>query len=139
MPRRDYVTLQRRAVVMLTESASRTQTHSRISKPRLAAQNAPMPDQIPKPSTVKSFQVPDTRLPFINGEIAQVNFQNQPHLVSGIWGNANAGGRIYFWNPLTGTHAMRMMPKPSPGVYMLQTGPDGKLYLGDGRCDLYRY
>jgi hypothetical protein len=90
-------------------------------------------------SSRRVFQVPPTRLPFINGEIAQLKIKGEPHLVSGIWGNEYAGGRIYFWNPLTGSHFMRPMPKPSPGVYMLQPGPDGRLYLGDGRGDLYRY
>jgi len=85
------------------------------------------------------FQVPPTRLPFINGEIAQLTINNEPHLVSAIWGNDYAGGRLYFWNPLTNSHFMRPMPKPSPGVYMLQTAPDNRLYLVDGRGDLYRY
>src|ERR1043165_6895624 len=87
----------------------------------------------------RTFQSPETRLPFINGEIAQVQFQGAPHLVSGVWANEYAGGRIYFWNPLTDFHAMRKVPKPSPGVYMLQVAADGRLYLGDGRGDLYRY
>jgi hypothetical protein len=85
------------------------------------------------------FKVPDTRLPFINGEITQVEFQGKPHVVSGVWAGTLAGARIYFWDPVGKTQAMRALPKESPGVYMLKTGPDGRLYLGDGKGDLYRY
>lgn len=87
----------------------------------------------------RTFQVPDTRLPFINGEITQVEFQGKPHVVSGVWAGTLAGARIYFWDPIARTQAMRKLPQDSPGVYMLRTGPDGRLYLGDGKGDLYRY
>ncbi|HTL28698.1 MAG TPA: hypothetical protein VL282_05750, partial [Tepidisphaeraceae bacterium] len=85
------------------------------------------------------FKVPDTRLPFINGEITEVEFEGSPHVVSGVWAGTLAGARIYFWDPVTGKQAMRQLPKESPGVYMLRTAPDGRLYLGDGKGDLYRY
>ena len=42
--------------------------------------------------STRTYEVPETRLPFVNGEIAQVDFQGTPHLVSGVWG-ATAGGR----------------------------------------------
>lgn len=34
---------------------------------------------------------------------------------------------------------MRQLPAGSPGAYMLRTGPHGRLYVGDGKGDLYRY
>src|ERR1044072_1168242 len=86
----------------------------------------------------RSSRVPDPRLPFVNGEVSQVNFQGKPHLVSGVWAS-EAGGRIYFWNPETKTHDMRMLPAGVPGAYMLKTAVDGKLYMGDGKGDLHCY
>src|SRR3954454_11587575 len=88
---------------------------------------------------IRSFRVPDTRLPFVNGQIAQVNFKGEPHLVSAVWSGEDPGGRIYFWNPLTGSHDNRKLPAPIPGAYMLATAPDGRLYLGCGNGDLARY
>src|SRR5436190_1320041 len=85
------------------------------------------------------YKVPETRLPFINGEVAEIEFQGKRQLVSGIWGGGYAGGRIYFWDPIARTHAMRMLPKGSPGAYMIRPGPDEKLYIGDGKGDLHRY
>jgi dienelactone hydrolase len=86
----------------------------------------------------KTYRVPETRLPFVNGEIAQVNFQGKAHLVSAVWA-ASAGGRLYFWDPVSKTQAMRMLPAGAPGAYMLKTAADGNLYIGDGNGDLHRY
>ncbi len=87
---------------------------------------------------IRRYPIPESRLPFANTEIAQIDFQGQPHLVSSIWGG-NAGGRLYFWNPDTGSRAMRPLPCGIPGAYMIKTGPDGRLYLGCGNGDLIRY
>ena len=87
---------------------------------------------------LRKWAVPESRLPFVNAEIAKTTFQGEPHLVSSIWGGGS-GGRIFFWNPDTGSHAMRMLPEGIPGAYMLKPGPDGKLYLGCGNSDLVRY
>lgn len=84
------------------------------------------------------LNVPDTRLPFVNAEIAQVMCQGHPYLVSSIWGG-NANGRLYFWNPDSGHHYMRRLPSPLPGAYMLRTGEDQWLYIGCGNGDLWRY
>jgi hypothetical protein len=80
-------------------------------------------------------RAPDSRLPFVNAEIAQIIFASEPHLVSSIWGGGS-GGRIYFWNPDTGSHFERRLPESVPGAYMLKTGSDGNLYLGCGNGDL---
>lgn len=85
----------------------------------------------------RRFAVPDTRLPFVNAEIAQVEFQGRPALVSSIW--CAAGGRLYFWNPDTGEHAVRRLPDGIAGAYTLRAGPDGRLYLGCGDGRLVRY
>ena len=87
---------------------------------------------------MKTWNVPDSRLPFVNAEVAKVEFRGEPHLVSSIWGGG-AGGRLYFWNPETRSHAVRMLPEGIPGAYMLKPGPEGKLYLGCGNGDLVRY
>ncbi len=87
----------------------------------------------------RMYKVPETRLPFVNGEVSEIEFEGRPHLVSAVWGDRHAGGRIYFWDPLSGKHAMRPLPQGSPGAYMVRPGPDGKLYLGDGKGDLHRY
>src|SRR5437764_4448268 len=89
--------------------------------------------------SIHSFRVPDTRLPFVNGQIAQVKFKDQPHLVSAVWAGEDPGARIYFWNPLTGSHDSRKLPEKIPGAYMVATGSDGRLYLGCGNGDLVRY
>ncbi len=89
-------------------------------------------------STRVRYLIPDTRLPFVNTEIAKVDIKGTPYLVSSIWGGGQ-GGRIYFWNPDTKDHFMRELPDPIPGAYMLKTGPDGLLYLGCGNGDLIRY
>jgi hypothetical protein len=86
----------------------------------------------------RRYRIPDTRLPFINAEIAEVNFRGAPHLVSSIYGGGS-GGRLYFWNPDTGSRAMRPLPDGLPGAYMLKAGPDGTLYLGCAGGDLRRY
>lgn len=85
----------------------------------------------------RRYAVPDTRLPFVNAEIAQVEFQGRPALVSSIW--CAAGGRLYFWNPDTGVRALRRLPDGISGAYMLRTGPDGRLYVGCGNGRLVRY
>lgn len=87
---------------------------------------------------VKRYRIPDSRLPFVNAEIATVTINGEPFLVSSIWGGT-AGGRIYFWNPDTRTTFHRQLPNDLPGAYMLKTGPDGNLYLGCGQGDLVRY
>lgn len=89
-------------------------------------------------SEVKRYQIPDTRLPFVNTEVAQVNVKGTPFLVSSIWGGSS-GGKLYFWNPDTREQFMRELPDGVPGAYMLKTGPDAKLYLGCGNGDLCRY
>lgn len=87
---------------------------------------------------VKRYRIPDSRLPFVNAEIATVMIRDELFLVSSIWGGS-AGGRIYFWNPDTQTTFHRQLPDDIPGAYMLQSGPDGNLYLGCGQGDLVRY
>jgi hypothetical protein len=87
---------------------------------------------------IRHRQVPETRLPFVNAEITQVQFAGEPHLVSSIWGG-DSGGRIYFWNPDTGSHHERWLPDGVPGAYMLKTALDGTLYLGCGNGDLITY
>lgn len=88
--------------------------------------------------SIRRYDAPPTRLPFVNGEIACTRFDGEPHLVSAIWGGAQ-GGRLYFWNPETGHRAERRLPDPVPGAYMLQPGPDGCLYIGGGNGDLLCY
>jgi hypothetical protein len=87
---------------------------------------------------IRRYTIPDSRLPFVNAEVERTTFQGQPHLVSSIWGGA-VGGRIYFWNPDTGSKGMRHLPDGVPGAYMLRTAGDGCLYLGCGNGDLIRY
>ncbi|MBN1809712.1 MAG: hypothetical protein JW909_11645 [Planctomycetes bacterium] len=86
----------------------------------------------------RSYEIPHTRLPFVNAEIASVDFGGVPHLASSVWGGA-AGSRLYFWNPDTGSSDFRPFPDGIPGAYMLKTGPDGLLYAGCGNGDLIRY
>jgi hypothetical protein len=86
----------------------------------------------------RRFRIPDTRLPFINAEIAEVNFGGEPHLVSSTYGG-KAGGRLCFWNPDTGSVVQRRLPHGVRGTYMLKAGPDGALYLGCAGGDLLRY
>jgi hypothetical protein len=85
----------------------------------------------------RRYAVPETRLPFVNAEIAQVGFQGRPALVSSVW--CAAGGRLYFWDPDSGARAMRRLPDGISGAYMLRAGPDGGLYLGCGTGQLVRY
>ncbi len=89
-------------------------------------------------ATVRRYPIPHSRLPFINAEVEQVSFQGADHLVSSIWGGSS-GGRIYFWNPDTGSRGFRNLPEGIPGAYMLRTAADGCLYLGCGNGDLIRY
>ncbi len=90
------------------------------------------------PPRIRRWRVPDSRLPFVNVEMAQTVFAGEPHMVSSIWGGTT-GGRLHFWNPETGSRAMRELPEKIPGAYMLRQGPDRKLYLGCGRGELVRY
>ena len=80
------------------------------------------------------YPIPETRLPFINAEIAQLNIKSEPFLVSSAW-----AGCLAFWNPQTEEHFLRQLPQSIPGAYMLKTGPDGALYLGCGNGDLLRF
>ncbi|MDE2999389.1 MAG: hypothetical protein OXU79_09980 [Gemmatimonadota bacterium] len=89
-------------------------------------------------ASVRRYPIPHSRLPFINAEVAQVSFQGADHLVSSIWGGSS-GGRIYFWNPDSGSKGFRVLPDGIPGAYMLRTAADGCLYLGCGNGDLIRY
>ncbi|HWB54733.1 MAG TPA: hypothetical protein VG722_11090, partial [Tepidisphaeraceae bacterium] len=84
------------------------------------------------------YQTPLTRLPFVNGQIAQIKIHDAVWLVSATWGG-ESGGRLYFWNPQTHQHFMREMPQGVPGAFFLQTGIDNRLYIGDGHGDLHRY
>ncbi len=87
---------------------------------------------------VKKWSIPDTRLPFVNTEVTEVTFGGERCLVSSVWIGA-AGGRLYFWNPDTGSHDVRLLPNGIPGAYMLKEGPDGLLYIGCGNGDLICY
>ena len=89
-------------------------------------------------NSIRRYTIPDSRLPFVNAEVERTTFQGQPHLVSSIVGGG-AGGRLYFWNPDTGSKGMRHLPEGVPGVYMLRTAADDCLYLGCGNGDLVRY
>ena len=84
------------------------------------------------------YQIPPTRLPFVNGQIAQLRIRDTDFLVSAIWGG-KMGGKLYFWNPETHQHFMRELPAGAPGAYFLESAQDGRLYIGDGRGDLHRY
>lgn len=89
-------------------------------------------------ASVRRYPIPHSRLPFINAEVEQVWFQGADHLVSSVWGGSS-GGRIYFWNPDSGSKGFRVLPDGIPGAYMLRTAADGCLYLGCGNGDLIRY
>lgn len=95
--------------------------------------------QSPVPETkMRRYSIPPTRLPFVNTEIAEIKVAGQVRLVSSIWGGKN-GGRIYIFDPNTGKSVCRYLPDGIPGAYMLQTGPDGRLYLGCGNGSLAVY
>ena len=89
-------------------------------------------------ASIRRYDIPHSRLPFINAEVEQVVFEGADHLVSSVWGGST-GGRIYFWNPDTGSRGMRKLPEGIPGAYMLRAAADGCLYLGCGNGDLIRY
>ena len=89
-------------------------------------------------ASIRRYAIPHSRLPFINAEVALVTYQGEDHLVSSVWGGSS-GGRIYFWNPDTGSRGLRNLPEGIPGAYMLRTAADGCLYLGCGNGDLIRY
>ncbi|MDY7011908.1 MAG: hypothetical protein SVV80_14350, partial [Planctomycetota bacterium] len=77
-------------------------------------------------------------LPFINGEIAEIEVGGQVRLVSSIYGGDDSG-RIYIFDPETGESLCRYLPEGIPGAYMLRPGPDGLLYLGCGEGSLVSY
>lgn len=85
-----------------------------------------------------TFPVPPSRLPFVNTEIAGIERGGKPILVSSIWGG-EAAGRIFLIDPADGSCEARVIPAGEGGAYMLQTGPDGRLYLGAGRGSLLCY
>ncbi len=87
---------------------------------------------------MRKYQIPETRLPFVNTEIPEVEFQGRLHLVSSIWGGRN-GGRIYLFDLDTGRSVCRPLPEGMPGAYMLRTASDGRLYLGCGEGSLAVY
>ncbi len=87
---------------------------------------------------MRKYQIPDTPLPFVNMEIAEIDVNGRTHLVSSIWGGRN-GGRIYIFDPDTGKSFYRRLPEGIGGAYMLRTGPDGLLYLGCGEGSLVSY
>ena len=89
-------------------------------------------------ASIRRYAIPHSRMPFINAELATVQFRGDIHLVSSVWGGSS-GGRIYFWNPDTRSRGMRELPGGIPGAYMLRTAADGCLYLGCGNGDLIRY
>lgn len=89
-------------------------------------------------ASIRRYAIPHSRLPFINAEVEQVSFQGADHLVSSVWGGSS-GGRIYFWNPDSGSRGLRKLPEGIPGAYMLRVAADGCLYLGCGNGDLIRY
>lgn len=78
---------------------------------------------------MRKYQIPQTRLPFVNAEIAEVIFNGRPHLVSSTYSHTY-GGRIYIFDPETGESTYRLLPDNIDGAYMLRTAPDGRLYLG---------
>ncbi|GEM_PF-4561292 len=91
------------------------------------------------PLPIRRYRIPDSRLPFINAEVTEARLQGQPCLVSSVVGGA-PGGRLYFWNPDTGSHDFRRLPKGVSSAYMIKTASDGRLYLGCGPGgDLLRY
>ncbi len=87
---------------------------------------------------MQKYQIPETRLPFVNAEIAEIDIDGRTHLVSSIYGAGN-GGRIYIFDPDTGKSFHRRLPEPIGGAYMLRTGPDGRLYLGCSEGSLIVY
>jgi len=85
-----------------------------------------------------SLTVPHSRLPFVNAEFAEVHTPNGVRLVTSIWGGKD-NGIIFLIDPMTGECERKLLPEGEPGAYMLQTGPDGRLYLGGGNGNLFRY
>ncbi|MCK6471695.1 MAG: hypothetical protein L6R28_08110 [Planctomycetes bacterium] len=84
-----------------------------------------------------SFRIPDTRLPFVNGEIALIEREGKELLVTGTVGGT--GGRIYLIDPETGACEYRALPGNEIAAYMLKTGIDGALYIGLGNGDLAKF
>ncbi len=87
---------------------------------------------------VVSYPIPDTRMPFVNAEFAVLERNGRICLAATVWAGKGFG-RIFFIDPWTGKSEMRPLPCDEPGAYMLQTGPDGRLYIGSGTGNLYRY
>ncbi len=50
--------------------------------------------------TVKRLKIPETRLPFVNTEIAETTFMAEKCLVSSVWGEM-AGGRLYLMKSIS--------------------------------------
>jgi hypothetical protein len=90
------------------------------------------------PDAPRSFPVPQTRIPFVNSQFTHLERNGKPWLMTGMWGGPNKG-RVYLIDPQTGESLMRPLPDGEPGVYMLRTGTDGRVYLGSGTGKLYRY
>ena len=86
---------------------------------------------------MQKYQIPETRLPFVNAEIAELEVGGQVRLVSSIAGDDC--GRIYIFDPATGESLCRHLPDGIGGAYMLRTGPDGLLYLGCSEGSLVVY
>ncbi len=86
---------------------------------------------------MQKYQIPETRLPFVNAEIAEIEIDGRTRLVSSVGGGSN-GGRIYIFDPETGESFYRRLPEVS-GAYMLKPGPDGVLYLGCSKGLLAAY
>ncbi len=78
---------------------------------------------------MQKYQIPETRLPFVNAEIAEIEVGGQVRLVSSTYGGDDCG-RIYIFDPATGENICRHLPDGLGGAYMLRPGPDGLLYLG---------
>jgi len=76
-----------------------------------------------------AYVIPDSRTPFPNTELALLTRNGRKSLAIGNCGGTGKG-RIYFVDPQTGDCEFRVMPPFESGAYMLQTGPDGKLYIG---------
>ena len=87
---------------------------------------------------MQKYQIPETPLPFVNAEIAEIDINGRVHLVSSIYGGGN-GGRIYIFDPETGKSICRELPEGISGAYMLRPASDGRLYLGCGEGSLVAY
>ena len=87
---------------------------------------------------MQKYKIPDTYLPFVNTEIAEIEIDGRVHLVSSIYGGEN-GGQIYIFDPETGKNFCRRLPDGIGGAYMLRPASDGRLYLGCSEGSLIVY